>query len=748
MSDAPGKEDRPIKVWSYFKPALPGGAYTIEVEQKLRLADAPIPPLKQNLYIDAPRFVLDPKDIHSVYPARESTGGFADEIPFVVLTRRTLPWERPMSSTQSDPTIPWLALLVFTSGQVSETYTTTIRQYLEANSSRTDTIVPLKGQISQEEKGYLDEQRHCRYIELSLDLFHTLVPDLEALPLLAHVRKVDMTNKADMEMPDQGAFSIVMANRLPSPGKDHVVHLVSVEGCQGLLQNREKNGNPMVRLISLASWSFKCADSGGRFRDTVRRLVETDGEHLRLALACDAKMEKNVQRRLKNGYVPLPYHFTTGEHNLAWYRGPAIPAPEYTEVMGPAEEPFFSASAAMRFDRRTGLFDQSYAAAWQLGRSLALADATFGPQLMGLRRKAHQVWDEFCDHLFFQSSDQPIIDMDTLVQGAKKLAQGPPDMEQVAAYLDEKLDGLIDEIDRAAEKMDAGTSDPLQVTDFLRMGFSEQRADAMGADTPSGMFGLVNHIVSHVVIALKKNHLVGHLKDRVDIMGSLFRLALSKMIDRVSDKVLKSHLLQELEAVYQWMDHLSLTDVPFRYLVAHPNLVPLESIRFFYMDASWWHALFDGAASLGIHSSIDEALYRVMRKRFLERWTEKNFKDKHHPWGLFLRSDLVRIWSGVELCAYDDQKPVLPLLTKKIGDDLLLFLYEHAPHKLELREPKEGLRFSVDPLKDREALRLKNEALRVLDVAAIKQEGELADSAQWARRLIRQPERLIFEAAL
>ena len=125
------------------------------------------------------------------------------------------------------------------------------------------------------------------------------------------------------------------------------------------------------------------------------------------------------------------------------------------------------------------------------------------------------------------------------------------------------------------------------------------------------------------------------------------------MIDKAADSVLKTQLSQELEAVYQWMENLSLTDIPLHYLIAHPKLLPPESLRFFYLDECWWYALFDGAASLGIHSSIDEALYQVMRKRFLERWIEKNIKGKRHQWGFILRSDLVRMMSGVEFYGFE-----------------------------------------------------------------------------------------------
>lgn len=332
MNDTTNKDDRPIRMWSYFKPALQGGSYTISVKQELQLADADIKALQQKIYIDAPRFALDPKDIHSLYPARKAAGSFAGELPYIVFTKRTLPWERPLSSSVPDlskdtrPPIPWLALVVFTEGEVSETYTTTIKDYLKTENPK--TIVPLQSLISSSEKKLFDEQQHCQYIEVSLDVFKALMPRLNELSFLTHVREVDMDYKADMDMPSQGVFSIVIANRLPLPGRNHIVHLVSVEGCERLLVNpfpEESKGAETVRLISLVSWPFRCSEGYGSFRDIVCRLAEEDGEHLRLALPAGGEMEDNLRPRLARGYVPLPYHFMSGEDNFAWYRGLRVP---------------------------------------------------------------------------------------------------------------------------------------------------------------------------------------------------------------------------------------------------------------------------------------------------------------------------------------------------------------------------------------------------------------------------------------
>src|SRR6185437_15075571 len=51
---------------------------------------------------------LSPTDVLSCHPPKNATGAFDQELPHVVLGRRTLPWERPGPAGAP----PWLALLV------------------------------------------------------------------------------------------------------------------------------------------------------------------------------------------------------------------------------------------------------------------------------------------------------------------------------------------------------------------------------------------------------------------------------------------------------------------------------------------------------------------------------------------------------------------------------------------------------------------------------------------------------------
>jgi hypothetical protein len=62
---------------------------------------------------------------------------------------------------------------------------------------------------------------------------------------------------------------------------------------------------------------------------------------------------------------------------VSWYRGPLLPF----DNPRTGEPPFASADALVRYDPEHGMFDVTLAAAWQLGRLLALSDRSFATTL-------------------------------------------------------------------------------------------------------------------------------------------------------------------------------------------------------------------------------------------------------------------------------------------------------------------------------------------------------------------------------
>ncbi|HEY9660176.1 MAG TPA: hypothetical protein V6C65_17090, partial [Allocoleopsis sp.] len=349
-------------------------------------------------------------DIQAMYPPDKSQGQFEQELPYIVLTKRALPWERKLSAT-SAPTIPWLALLLFQEDEI----------YLASANSNSSLANPTKAstytatQMTQSEAGILkpaialdpildDSNTLCRAIDITPATFLAVVPQDNELPYLTHCRNVNLQNKADGLITGSGWFSTVMANRLPQntsqqPVK-YIAHLVSLEGFSAYIQANQPTpipaGTNYVRLISLASWTFTCLPQPQEdFRTLLLNLVQNQaqgGAGLLLqmptqSIANPSPDQQLVQKILNRGYLPLSSHVQSGEQTYTWYRGPLTPVSveRFTNIA-----PYPVVEAALIYDQETGVFDQSYAVAWQTGRLLALADRAFATSLLNWRQQGNQ----------------------------------------------------------------------------------------------------------------------------------------------------------------------------------------------------------------------------------------------------------------------------------------------------------------------------------------------------------------------
>ena len=97
------------------RPAVPDGAYEINVTQQLDPPGQSVDTLDKHIAITGPRFTLPPDQALTIYPPANSSGAFSTRLPQIVIRRRTLPWERYLDP--GDPTLPWLALVVIADGE-------------------------------------------------------------------------------------------------------------------------------------------------------------------------------------------------------------------------------------------------------------------------------------------------------------------------------------------------------------------------------------------------------------------------------------------------------------------------------------------------------------------------------------------------------------------------------------------------------------------------------------------------------
>jgi hypothetical protein len=165
-----------------------------------------------------------------------------------------------------------------------------------------------------------------------------------------------------------------------------------------------------------------------------------------------------------------------------------------------------------------------------------------------------------------------------------------------------------------------------------------------------------------------------------------------------------------------------LHGVPFSYLVPDADLLPVESIRFFYLDRAWTDALVQGALSVGTISSADrtqlEAVYPHIRAEVDE--AERSIRQPNGEallkagsgtiTGFIMRSRVVSGWPNLHVRAYSrdllpddalttaaesDPSRMKVLRLERLAPAVLLVLFDGVPAVVHIEEPRQGIQFGV-----------------------------------------------------
>lgn len=499
------------------EPALRARDYRVVVEQHVKLPDefdSP-PPFRteQRFRVTGPHFGLGPQDVAAVYPPAQADGDFSAALCHVILRDPSLPWRialRPdaepepadLRAAEPEPSAgpadagpgegsplvaPWLAILLLEPGdyvpsesdELTGSRAVPLAQYLSPPAPVLGPDFPA-GQRRQWLADFPD--LHCTVIDVTSEAFAAVAPLAADLPYLTHVRDIPASQPppiaADQEPPDQ-QFAVVIGNRLPggSPSGEYAAHLVSLEGFAGYLGDGSgvPSGFTTVRLLSLARWAFTSTTSAAYVADLLRDLKIGV---LRLKPPDDGPL----RRPICLGYLPADYRTRLGERTVAWYRGPCLPVRMERNM-----QPIYpSAEAALVYDVDTGMFDVSFAGAWQTGRLLALADRAFSTSLLAWIRDHHRLGQLLLERIALFQNYRQLGPGDLLTTGltgrlirrlvadgvAARLAGpdppfGPPgDPSGLLRHL-HRLPGLvspaeIDEVLRAGEDPNAAVADRIR----------------------------------------------------------------------------------------------------------------------------------------------------------------------------------------------------------------------------------------------------------------------------------------------
>lgn len=657
-----------MMLYDYYTPSLEGGEYQTTVTPAIPTIDTQgwFQPIDQIFAVRAPQFFLEPNDVGEMFPPANANGMFGAVLPNVVLNNRAIPWERLMVT--SDKTVPWLALMTLTETEIvpDPVTTTAIRSTTVAQFLAPDPVI---------QKPALDPQfippdileTTMQSIVVTAETFTGVLPKLTELKYLAHVRQTDTSDQVGSDAVEDGWYSVVLGNRFPDStvgpdgaGTKNIVCLVSVEGFAASLPGSGAPSKPYVQLAVLANWAFVSNPAAGEnFADLMENFVTQEGgnpDNLLPRIPASGASSAALTRLL-DGYTALTYHTITSEETFAWYRGPlspVIPQP----IPPPAGSHYQSASEVMIYVQAEGVFDLSYGAAFQIGQMIALSDQAFAEAVMNGQKQAFAMMNRIGDRLVSgRFNDMPVAE---LVD--ENLAR-----KQFAAAL---RNGATEELRQTFLRMDGSTA--------ARQATSPRPARVRAARSVDP-------------VAQTRSLLA-----RDDVRG-----------------VLQQWIDDDLDPITEWLAHLALLyNVPFNHLIPDQRMLPVESIRFFYIDPAWINAMLDGALGIGVESSRDTTLHATIREPLLRRVHQKagrlRAKKRKRPRlavttdgdspvarsGILIRSAVVSGWPGLVVVADDGATPIVRI--DRLSDTVLLVLFAGIPGTIRLSQPWHGLQFGVE----------------------------------------------------
>ena len=676
-------------------PALEAGVYTITVQQDIKEIDTQgyFQPVTQEIEVRAPQFTLDPQEIHSVYPPADSNGIYGEILPHIVLNKRVLPWERLLVKT--DKTIPWLALLLFQEDEVKvdpqtnfSTFSSTVAEFLQADPNVLKPAID-RSALSPE---VLNSQ--CQSIIISADVFTAVLPRLPEVRYLAHCRVVNTDDQEILNLEDEGGFSVVVCNRFPqsdgsggAAGAKNIAHLVSLEGfAEYLTENpsfpkkQGSNESKDIQLVSLKSWSFVSAPAasesfaqllqnfvaqqGGDPQNLLLRLPTPDG-----AVPNDSVSVPQAVQRLQDGYVPLSYTTNFGEQTFSWYRGPFTPV--IPQRLPKTVDHYTTVAETMIYIQAQGIFDLSYTAAWEIGRALALSDRVFALTLLQFRQQSYQLINMLLERLQSNHLDTP--------QDLQELLNNN--------LIKQKFDQLIAQ-DIGGQLTRAFTQLNANIAAAPRL----HRTAARPARKASPLLGASGNNPEATPIQVTQDFL-----RQPEVQAFL-----------------QQQVKNDLQPIAEWLASLDLLyNLPFNHLVPDQRMLPVESIRFFYLDQNWLDTLTDGALSVGVESSrdlffqqiikgvIDDAIsaeIKAMRSKLRGQATGDVEADSplEAQSGVLIRSALVSGWPGLVVQAFQNDQPLKLLRMERLSSDVLLCIFLDIADTVQISEPPQGLRFGVE----------------------------------------------------
>ncbi|KAF8806755.1 hypothetical protein BYT27DRAFT_7338779 [Phlegmacium glaucopus] len=667
-----------MQLYSFYSPGLATGMYNINAKQEINASGEKktITAPMQSFFVTAPRFSIDSNLIHSTFPL-PGVSAHPNILPHIVFNDPHLPWQTAIGTIDDSDImrIPWLAVIAFEQSELHMTADDTVfpqgfgsdsKQSFTMSSRMTlatltrsglHCIVPNLDQAFAEDPSLPNTKVDVIFPkkDLFLALFSVSASspsiDLDRYKYLAHARQVNTTHMTDSGVIDEGTFSIVFSHRTgphfgsdasPTTPKPCVVHLVSLDAVNSVPKSSLTSGYTRAALVSLFSWTYDCLPPETLNFEDVMRKVGKNCKAFGTPKAIRHRVVEVpvlVRKRIHDGYTLLRYRVQTGEETVALMRGPLTPC------IGP-DTPWLDVHSntgedLQIIDKNLGLIDISYSAAWQLGKSLAIADQAFCAALLRIRSDVYNYSNEQAK----QEKLSSVFEAATSDRVIKSLPTTLLNLTEVAS------------------------NEPTALR-WARTSLIHSRYKHLGRH--------------HDSKPDKAKRFQRHLAERVHFIASA--------TDGTSYTEFNDPNSTDWSLVLDWlMDKIYLDGIPPYYLIPDPTWLPSECIRFFHVDRKWLNALVDGALSIANHLDKDDRSREAIKKQ-LQNYLSLNIHPnlKHPPqtpvYGFFLRSVAVDVFPDLVVRAkWDASNPKAEVLRQEnIRKDVMFCLLDRTPNSAEL----------------------------------------------------------------
>ncbi|MFM7200066.1 MAG: hypothetical protein ACKO6N_04685 [Myxococcota bacterium] len=729
-----------VKLYPYSYPPLLSGSYTLEVfhglhKETVAFTPHSTPSESLQLKVEAPRLKLPGSEILASWPVPDAKDIHPDLLPYVVLKRETLPWERLpglANNTQRVMNAPWMVLAVIPEAELlTDAESVTPAQHLYKakvlRAQRLDTVYA----PAELQAGAGSAAETCDVLDISLKHSHEILPSPLEASVLAHVREVPMSGTGSYG-DDDGFVSLVLSARLGQENSKHRVMLLSYFGydlvsAHALMLRGQRPQTDRFKLVILHEWTYETGSGGIGFESLITGLNLQPwgwGRTAPVGLSNGSDPLSSLNR-----FYKLQQRARDGKTGNAFYRGPLLSSlPEgqcYEPSVGIEQVPALTVTIA----GETGP-DINLSAAFELGRLLGLSDRVYLTELQQYRRAWQKALSKaaLSDSVVAQqlqatappkksttSSATGLTKVLAPVAGLAELASAPVTLLAKANRLAASAQadgsgmkrlvgsaqvpglnptvlsaqkGVVTTPVKSTTGQTAGAETSTISSTLNTVTVEQQASPLKSADTGSQAFKSKS-----VATAPLTN---GQVLFETDATMAKY----SSVFEKPSVPTLLSERLLRLR---------KLERVPFTYLVPDPNLLPLESIRFFALDERWMQTLVQGALAAGASGELDKnastdlvmAVQAELELRLYREYYGKPPKASGYGivppvFGLLLRSKLVRQYPNLVVAAEGEGRMLPIARQERLSDDLLLVLFLGLPKQVRLEQPSSGLEFGVE----------------------------------------------------